>query len=89
MGLAKHILSFSPSVHHFVQKGELLLCLDPITFGCSHHVIQVPFFWCLLNPLVQICSGVMFLSFHLVCCFHITFSFLQFLSILFMIFIES
>lgn len=40
MGLANHIPSFSPSVHHFVQKGERLICLDPITFGCSHRVIH-------------------------------------------------
>lgn len=77
MGLANHMLSLCPSVHHFVQKGELLLCLDPITFGCSHHVIQLPFLWCLLNPLVQ------------VSCFHIPSTFLHFLATLFNVVIQA
>lgn len=38
LGLANHMPSFSPSIHHFVQKGERLLYLDQVTFGCARNV---------------------------------------------------
>lgn len=33
--------SFSLSVRHFVQKGEHLLYLDQIKFGCAHHSCSI------------------------------------------------
>lgn len=53
LGLANHMPSFSPSVNHFVQKGERPLYLDPIKFGCAHRVFRL-FYVCFILEFVVV-----------------------------------